>query len=91
LEISRIDNWDVNINKKYWMVKQLSNGGSSNRVFTTYKEIKQYVERECKNGSRFLIQKYISRPFLFKRRKFDIRTYALVVRLVTPSLPRIKR
>lgn len=54
----------------------------SNKIFTTYKEIKQHVEKECKQGSRFLIQKYISKPFLFKRRKFDIRAYALVVRLV---------
>jgi hypothetical protein len=39
------DNWDVNINKKYWMVKQIGEGESSNRVFTTYKEIKQHVEK----------------------------------------------
>jgi hypothetical protein len=53
----------------------------TNRIFTTYKEIKQHVEKEGKNGSKFLIQKYISKPFLFKRRKFDIRAFALVVRL----------
>ena len=82
--MSRIDSWDVSINKKYWMVKELGGEGGAggrNHIFATYKEIKQHVERECKHGHRFLIQKYLSHPFLFKRRKFDIRAYALLLRL----------
>ena len=64
-----------------WIIKpgENSNRGVGIEICKKVEQIKKYVEKEkTKHPERtFIIQKYIT-PFLFHRRKFDIRCFALV-------------
>jgi glutathione synthase/RimK-type ligase-like ATP-grasp enzyme len=72
--------------KRLWIVKpgENSNRGTGITIHDDYSKIKQLIQNETSNSANkktFIIQKYIDRPFLYNRRKFDIRCYMLLVRL----------
>lgn len=82
--------------KRLWIVKpgENTNRGNGITIHNDYQKIKQLVEGEisCENSKKtFIIQKYIDRPFLYNKRKFDIRCYMLLVRLVSSKIFRTKR
>lgn len=67
-----------------WIVKpgQLTNRGNGIMVCLTLEEIKNILKRGGKHNDgsskTFILQEYIEKPFLYQRRKFDIRHYILV-------------
>jgi hypothetical protein len=67
-----------------WIVKpgENTNRGQGIALASTLCEIKQLVsssvDLETQEPRTFIVQKYIERPFLLHKRKFDIRCYALV-------------
>jgi hypothetical protein len=61
-----------------WIVKPAySNQGRGILVSSKIQEIKDYLSG-WKDSSQFIIQKYLERPFLYKKRKFDIRILSVV-------------
>jgi tubulin polyglutamylase TTLL1 len=67
--------------KTLWIVKPGENTNRGNGIFLSddSKQIlAQIEEQKGKNNHSFIIQKYIERPFLINRRKFDIRLYAMI-------------
>eukprot|EP00929_Paragymnodinium_shiwhaense_P055274 TRINITY_DN27700_c0_g2_i1.p1 TRINITY_DN27700_c0_g2~~TRINITY_DN27700_c0_g2_i1.p1 ORF type:complete len:685 (+),score=158.44 TRINITY_DN27700_c0_g2_i1:160-2214(+) len=62
-----------------WIVKpgEWGNRGCGIKIYDTFEEVSQRVA--SKPDKVWAIQKYIERPFLVHKRKFDIRTYCLVV------------
>ena len=65
-----------------WIVKPGENTNRGSGIFVTNKvskilsEVKEALKPESKHT--FIIQKYIEKPFLINKRKFDIRLYTLV-------------
>ena len=67
-------------NKKIlWIVKPGENTNRGQGIFVSdsIDKIKRRIERD-KNHT-FIIQQYVKKNFTFQRRKFDIRTYLLMV------------
>lgn len=81
--------------RRVWIVKpgENSNRGFGITIYSDFDKIKQFVESEISgsNNSKktLIIQKYIDKPFLYNKRKFDIRCYMLLVRLVIVVLFRM--
>jgi len=76
--------------KKYrniWIVKpgEITNRGNGITVCDTLYEIKQILSSNetHDNGKEktYIVQLYIDRPFLYNRRKFDIRCYILITQI----------
>ena len=63
-----------------WVVKPGQNSNCGNGIFVSksVEEIEARLVRR-KNKKSFIIQKYITNLLLYQRRKFDIRTYMLMV------------
>lgn len=74
--------------RRLWIVKpgENSNRGNGITIHSDYERISKLVEAEISGTNNpkktFIIQKYIDKPFLYNKRKFDIRCYMLLVRLV---------
>ena len=70
--------------RNIWIVKpgEVSNRGTGITVCDDYNDIKKLVcsKEKHRNGSdkTFIVQLYIDRPFLYNKRKFDIRCYMLL-------------
>lgn len=61
-----------------WIVKPGENSNRGNGIFVT-NDIHQIFETvKSENSHSFIIQKYIDRPFLISKRKFDIRLFTLL-------------
>merc|ERR1719238_1663979 len=61
-----------------WLVKpgEWGNRGCGIRIYNNAEEVAQRVDSKEKVWA---IQKYMERPFLIHKRKFDVRAYCLVV------------
>lgn len=70
--------------KNFWIVKpgEYSNRGKGISVCSNLQEIKSELSivMITKKGNRrtYILQQYIDRPFLFKKRKFDIRCFMML-------------
>lgn len=73
--------------RNIWIVKpgELTNRGNGITVIDEVYELDAIMKSEGKhdNGTEktFIVQLYIDRPFLYKRRKFDIRHYMMISQL----------
>ena len=66
--------------KNVWIVKpgENTNRGTGIQVFNKISEIENFMHQNEHIYQTFIIQKYIERPLLIKKRKFDIRCYGLL-------------
>lgn len=70
--------------RNIWIVKpgEFTNRGNGIRVCLCLDDIKQILKRkerhENGNFKTYIIQSYIDRPFLYYRRKFDIRHFMMI-------------
>ena len=60
-----------------WIVKPGENSNRGNGIYVT-SDLGKIIETVKSNSSCFIVQKYIDRPFLIHKRKFDIRLYTLM-------------
>lgn len=61
-----------------WLVKPTNlNQGRGIEIFSDLDKMLSFINSKSA-GSHFVVQKYIERPLLYKRRKFDIRVWALI-------------
>jgi hypothetical protein len=65
--------------EKLWIVKpgENTNRGNGIKVCNSIESISEVI-RSQKEGRTYIIQKYIERPLLMRKRKFDIRCFALI-------------
>jgi len=64
-------------NKNIWILKPGENTNRGEGIFVS-KSLVAITERITKTMHTHIIQRYIEKPFLFEKRKFDIRCFALV-------------
>lgn len=63
-----------------WIVKPGENSNRGNGIFVSKngEEIRKKISRR-KNAHTYIIQKYVTNLMLYNKRKFDIRTYLLML------------
>lgn len=73
--------WSIpqkHLENNQWILKPVyMNRGRGIEVFKTLREIRQYLSEKMVNHQ-YIIQKYIERPLLYQKRKFDIRMWGLI-------------
>lgn len=76
LEFSRIEE---KTREKLWIVKpgENTNRGKGIKVCNSISAIEEFISNN-KEGRTFIIQKYIEKPLLIHKRKFDIRCFGLM-------------
>ena len=71
-------------NNQWIMKPAASNQGRGIQMFSKIRDIIQYMQEQA-SDSQWVVQKYIEKPLLYKKRKFDIRMWALVHVLDDPT------
>lgn len=63
-----------------WIVKpgENSNQGQGIKICKSLIEIKEILNSQVSNPRTYILQKYIEKPYLLNKRKFDIRCYAMI-------------
>lgn len=85
---ARLSECNGRTRKPAWIVKpaEFSNRGRGITIHSNLEEIKEIVSSGEKhadgNPKTYIIQAYIEKPFLYNRRKFDIRCYMVISLLV---------
>ena len=70
--------------ESWWIIKpgEDANRGHGIKVFNNLQKIKDFITNELNRGPKqyktCIIQKYIEKPFLVHKRKFDIRVFAML-------------
>merc|ERR1719464_474396 len=78
------ESFNAEVGQRIWLVKpgESGNRGCGIKIYSSLEEVAQHVD--SKKGM-FVVQKYIERPFLIHKRKFDIRAYCLLVQEPGPG------
>ena len=65
--------------KNMWLIKPAAaNRGIGIEIFSKISEVKQFLREKERWKEHWIIQKYIERPLLLEKRKFDIRAWMLL-------------
>jgi len=72
--------YGIHVPKNVWIMKpgENSNRGNGICVVSTLKEVQKEILSSAKRDHTHIIQKYIERPLLMHKRKFDIRVFGLL-------------
>eukprot|EP00826_Nyctotherus_ovalis_P048661 TRINITY_DN5755_c0_g1_i5.p1 TRINITY_DN5755_c0_g1~~TRINITY_DN5755_c0_g1_i5.p1 ORF type:complete len:761 (-),score=172.55 TRINITY_DN5755_c0_g1_i5:526-2808(-) len=68
------------LEKNVWIIKpgEYSNRGCGISIMQDYSEIKEFIAENGRNSHTYILQKYIEKPLLINKRKFDIRMYGML-------------
>ncbi len=74
--------YKISKTKNIWIVKpaENSNRGQGISVHSNFDSIRKQIICN-KNSGKFIVQSYLRNLFLYQKRKFDIRTYILMVKI----------